>query len=171
MKNEEYERLLSPSPAEFIIMFLEGLAGLLWRISRLQPTETIARLLGHGYYPDRSQLPEWNFNPDKAEETFRILHDQHIQQEADGIAVYDGVVYGNAKTIKREEWENEVLTQKEIAALHSYNPPLLNAALAKQVKYYLKKGHTDHEIAVLSRYKEKTIQHYRLALQKASLKS
>lgn len=169
MKNEEYEKALSPSLTEIAIMFFEEIGGLLWRIRRLQPTETIARLLGHGYYPDRCTLPEWNFDASKAE-SFTILHNDHIQQEGDGIAVYDRVVYGNAKTTKREEWDAEVLTQKEIIALQQYKPPLLNTSLAKQVKYHLKKGATDHQIAVLSQYAKNTIQHYRLALEKAAKK-
>lgn len=168
MKNEQYDRLLSPSPAEFTLLLLELFAPLYWRIRNLRPTETIARLLGHGFDPEASRLPEWNFDAGKNAEAFRILHDEHIQQEGSGFAVYDKVVYGNAKVTTREEWENQTLTLDEVIALQQYKPPLLNTALAKQVKHYLKKGSTDREIAVLSGYAEKTIQHYRLALDKAN---
>ncbi len=136
-------------------------------IGRMRPTEAICRLLGHGFYPDGSRLPEWNFDAGKTE-NFQILHNEHIEPEGEGFAVYDGVIYGNAKVERKEEWQSEHLTQNEVVALLQYKPPLLNTALAKQVKYYLKRKSSDREIAVLSGYAEKTIQHYRLALEKAS---
>jgi len=137
-------------------------------IASFRLTETICRILGHGFYPEGSKLPEWNFDPGKTQEAFTILHDEHIQKEGDGFAIYDKVVYGNATVTKREEWENERLTLEEVISLQQYKPALLNTALAKQVKYYLKKGSNDHAIAVLSGYAQKTVQHYRLALERAS---
>lgn len=146
---------------------LSALIDILRWIASFSLTDFICRLLGRSFDPEGSKLPEWNFDAPKAE-AFRILHDEHIQPEGDGYAIYDKVVYGNAKVTNREEWENERLTLEEVIALQQYKPALLNTSLAKQVKYYLKKGSKDRQIAVLSGYAEKTIQHYRLALERAS---
>ncbi len=145
---------------------LSAILDLLQWAATFSLTDTICRILGRHFDPDGSRLPEWNIDPD--EKPFVILPNEGAQQEGEGVAIYDKVLYTNAKEVSKEPWATEVLTQTEIISLFNYNPKLTNTTLAKQVKHYMKAGKTDHEIAVLSKYAEKTVKHFRLALEKAN---
>ena len=138
---------------------------MLYGIATFNYTEFLCRLLGHGFDPEGSRLPEWNIDPN--EQPFVVLQNECVHPEGEGVAIYDKVLYANAKEVSKDPWNAEILTQAEIMSLFNYNPKLTNTSFAKQVKHYLKMGKTDHEIAVLSKYAEKTVKHFRLALEKA----
>lgn len=130
-------------------------------------TDFICRLLGRGFDPEGCSLPEWKFDA-SPETPFVILPNQHVQQEGDGFAVYDGVIYTNAKTVGREAWEIETLTVQEMIAMQQYNPVLRNITLARKIKYHLKQGKNDSEIGRVLGYATPYIKHHRLAFEKAA---
>lgn len=130
-------------------------------------TDLICRIMGRGFDPEGCTLPEWPVDV-PAETPFVILPNQHVQPEGEGWAVYDGVIYANAKTVGREPWQVETLTVAEMIALQGYNPSLRNIPLARKIKYLLKQGQTDAEIATAVRYTPAYVKHHRLAFEKAA---
>lgn len=137
-------------------------------ITSFRLTETICRLLGHGFDPEGCTLPEWDYKPATAE-AFTILENEHVQPEGEeGYAVYDGVVYANAKVVSREPWEEIRLTPAEIITMQRYSPALRNLILAKKIKHLLSQGKTDDQIAPLVGYAITYVKHYRLAFERAA---
>lgn len=153
------------TPLADIRDILNALWWMLYGIGTFNYTEFVCRLLGHGFDPEGSRLPEWNIDPNAP--PFVVLPNECVHPDGEGVAIYDKVLYTNAKEVSKDPWSAEVLTQAEIISLFNYNPKLTNTSFAKQVKHYLRLGKTDHEIAVLSKYAEKTVKHFRLALEKA----
>lgn len=174
MKNEEYEKLLSPTPFELVLFICEGIGNFMWRIAQFSPTNTIATALGHGFDPDGSILPEWEFKPDRVP-----IETDEVEIRSGGFPVgygKDGLVYAEPITKAQAVAEKKVQTQTEITAaewdeMRNYNPPLLNIPLARKIKRYWQEGRTDHEAAVLSECSVSYAKHYRLAFEKAAKKT
>lgn len=147
---------------------VNALLDILRWITSFRLTETICRLLGHGFDPEGCALPEWDFKP-AAAAGFTILENEHVQPEGEeGYAVYDGVVYANAKVVTKEPWEEVRLTAGEIITMQQYRPALRNLILAKKIKYHLSNGKNDEQIAPLVGYAVTYVKHYRLAFEKAA---
>lgn len=147
---------------------LNALLDILRWITSFRLTETICRLLGHGFDPEGCKLPEWDYKPATAE-AFTILENEHVQPEGEeGYAVYDGVVYANAKVVSREPWEEIRLSAAEIVTMQQYRPALRNLILAKKIKYLLSQGKSDDQIAPLVGYAITYVKHYRLAFERAA---
>lgn len=171
MKNEEYEKLISPSPAEFLIWLCEGISVLVWRISNFSPTNFFASALGHGFDPDGSVLPEWELKPDRA----TIPHSDEIEVKGGGFPVgfdgnlirSEGITKAQAVAAKQAEKQVEI-TSEEWEALQNYTPPLLNIQLACKIKRYLGEGKSDYEVALLAGCKQSYARHYRLAFARAN---
>lgn len=164
-KQDHYEDRLNPTAAEFVLLLLDELYDLACWVCSFSLTRTIARLLGRHFDPNGSRLPEWKIR-DQA--PFQVLANEYIHLEDDGqaLAVYDGVVYRNARIIGGTEEEG--LTGAEIIALQQYNPPLRSLTLARKVKRCMAEGNTDQEIAALANCSVSYARHYRLALTKAN---
>lgn len=170
MKNEQYDRLLSPSPAEFTLLLLELFAPLYWRIRNLRPTETIARLLGHGFDPEGSKLPPWELKGDRqpiyADETEIRDGGFAIGYGKNGLEYSEPTTKAQAKAEKTAE-DRVGLTYEEREIMKAYNPPLLNIALACKIKQYWLAGHSDKEVAILTPCSRSYAKHHRLAFEKA----
>ena len=164
-KQDHYEDRLNPSAPEFILLLLDELYDLFLWITSFSLTRTIAKLSGRHWDPEASRLPEWKMR-DQA--PFQVLANEYIHLEGDGqaLAVYDGVVYRNAKIVGGSEEEG--LTGPELIALQNYNPPLRSLTLAKKVKRYMAEGNSDQQIAALANCGVSLARHYRLALTKAN---
>lgn len=164
-KQDHYEDRLSPSAPEFILLLLEEIYEIVLWIASFSLTRTIARITGRHWDPEGSRLPEWKV---REVAPFQVLANEYIHLDDDGknLAVYDGVVYRNAKIVGGDEEEG--LTGAELVALQQYNPPLRSLTLAKKVKRCMAEGNTDQEIAALANCSISYARHYRLALKKAN---
>lgn len=157
------ETLLSPTAGEFVLLLLDELYDLVVWVFSFSLTRIIARITGRHWDPEGSRLPEWK----AAEETpFKIVANEYIRVEGDQFAIYDGVVYNNARVVGGADEEVQ-LTVAELATLQQYDPPLRNLTLARKIKRLLGEGKSDYEIALLAPCSESYAKHHRLALEKA----
>lgn len=163
-KQDHYEDRLNPTAAEFILLILDELYDIARWVCSFSLTRTIARILGRHWDPDGSRLPEWKVS----ETPFKIVANEYIRLEGDQFAIYDGVVYNNAKIVGASPDEDTQLTAAEIACLQNYQPPLRNLTLARKIKRLLSEAKSDYEIALLAPCSESYVQHHRLALKKAN---
>lgn len=171
MKNQDYDRMLSPSPVELIVLLCEIFGGFLWRVARFSPTEFLAKMLGHGFDPDGSRLPEWELKPDRP----KITEIDDIEVKGGGFPVgYDGNLIRSEPVTKaqvraeKDAAAYDELTDAEKEALINYTPPLLNFPLARKIKRHLLEGKSDYEAALLAGCKQSYARHHRLAFQRAA---
>jgi len=170
MKNPEYERLLSPTPAEFAALMAETFGPFLHKVATFNVTNFILTSLGHGFDPDGSRLPEW------VQETTQPPAADDVEIKSGGFPIAfgkDGLEYLEPPPLPQAKAEKQVQEQAEITeaewnALKNYTPPLLNVSLARKIKTYLAEGKTDYQIGLLADCKQSYARHYRLALQRAA---
>lgn len=171
MKNDDYDKLLNPSPLELILLLCDEFGGFLWRLYRFSPTNFLASALGHGFDPDGSRLPAWELKPDRP----MIPQTEEIEVKSGGFPVgFDGNLIRSEGTTKAQEAaakqvkDQAQITDDEWKAMQNYNPPLLNIPLARKIKTYWLEGKSDYEAAVLAGCSESYAKHYRLAFQSAA---
>lgn len=169
-QDHQYDKLLSPSAGEFVLLLLDELYDLTLWIARFNLTKLIARILGRSFDPDGSRLPEWNR---KAATPPPDIDD--IDVPAAGFPIgFDGDLIRSEGTTKssvtaaRMVEKQEEITTEEWGVMKNYNPPLLNIPLARKVKRYWKEGRSDHEASVLAGCSLSYAKHYRLAFEKAA---
>lgn len=175
MKNEEYERLLNPSPEEFLIWICEGIGHILYRVSQFNLTETICRILGHGFDPEGCRLPEWDYKP-AAAESREILDvaDTEGGEQVIGTFVINSngeLKYSTGAEVKSKVEPMVELTDAEWEEMKNYNPILLNRPLAKKLKYHWLNGASDKEAGILAGCSQSYARHHRLAFEKAAKKA
>jgi len=169
MKNPEYEKLLSPTPLEFLALMAETFGPFLHKVATFNVTSFILTSLGHGFDPDGSRLPEW---PEKSPVPKPI---DEIELKSGGFPVaFDGELRRSepetrpqAKAAKEVANQSEI-TPEEYEMMKTYNPPLNNVALAMKIKSYWQEGKSDREIVPLVGRSESYIKHHRVIFQKAS---
>lgn len=168
MENPEYERLLNPTPLEFLALMAEIVGPILHKVATFNVTSFILTSLGHGFDPDGSQLPEW---PAKSPVP-TIAHDVEISTGGFPVA-FDGELRRSEPVTKSaaaadKKVDKVQITESEWYELKKYNPPLLNTALAVKIKTHWLAGKTDHEAALLAGCSTHYARHYRLAFEKAA---
>ena len=168
----DYEKLLSPSPLEFILLILEIFAQFIWRVARFSPTTHLCNMLGHGFNPEGSRLPERELKQDRP----AIPETHDIEIKAGGFPVgygKNGLEYSEPVTKAQATAERKVqdqveLTEAEWDVMKNYNPPLLNVALACKIKAHWLAGRSDKESAILADCSLSYAKHYRLAFERAA---
>jgi len=167
MKNPEYEKLLSPTPLEFLALMAETFGPFLHKVATFNVTSFILTSLGHGFDPNGSRLPEW-----PAKSPVPIVADE-IEVQGGGFPVaYDGELRRSEPVTKAQaaadkKVDKVQITESEWHELKNYNPPLLNTALAVKIKTHWLAGKTDHEAALLAGCSTHYARHHRLAFEKA----
>lgn len=167
----DYDRLLTPTPAELALLLSGELYDTCRWVLRFNLTRTIARLLGRDFDPAGSRLPEWKRTSPSAPPA----PGDDIIIHAGGFPVgFDGAIIRSEDTTRAiATAAKTVASQVEISPeewqeMKTYNPPLLNVALARKIKTCWQQGKTDHEASVLAGCSLSYARHYRLAFEKAS---